>query len=89
MNLVFIKNWGNFKKGDIVENPTAVTKKALVEIHRVAEVQTDQELQTVLDQEIQQIEEGVPVIIKKSPEKSPEKTPPRGRASKEKKKRKR
>lgn len=89
MNLVFIKNWGTFKKGDIVENPTAVTKKALVDIHRVAEVQTDQELQTVLDQEIQKIEEGVPVVIKKSLKKDSKKAPQSGRGSKEKKKRKR
>lgn len=85
MNLIFIKNWGTFKIGEIVKNPTEVTRKALVETHGVAEVQTDQELQTVLDQEIHQIEEGVPVVVKKSSKK----TPQRGRGSKEKKQRKR
>ena len=85
MNLIFIKSGGSYKAGDIVENPTEVTRKALVEIHRVAEIQTDRELQTVLDQEIRQIEEGVPVVVKKSSKK----TPQRGRGSKEKKQRKR
>ena len=85
MNLVFIKDWGTFKIGDIVKNPTEVTRRALVETHGVAEVQTDQELQTVLDQEIHQIEEGIEVVVKKSPKKAPQ----RGRGSKEKKKRKR
>ena len=85
MNLIFIKPWGTYKVGDIVENPTEVTRRALVETYRVAEIQTDKELQTVLDQEIHQIEEGVPVLVKKSPKK----TPQRERGSKEKKKRKR
>ena len=89
MNLIFIKNWGTYKVGDIVKNPTEVTRKALVETHGVAEVQTDQELQTVLDQEIHKIEEEVKIVVKKAPkkEKSSRSTSP-GRGSSRGKKKK-
>ena len=37
MKLRFIKNWGNYKTGDILENPSSITAHALMNIYEVAE----------------------------------------------------
>jgi len=68
MNLVFIKDWGNHKAGEILEDASPPTVKALVETYGVAIVQSDKELHKVLDQEIKQIEEETEISVKKAPQ---------------------
>lgn len=67
MNLIFIKDWGNHKAGEILKDASPPTIKALVETYKVAIVKTDKELHKVLDQEIKQIEEETEISVKKAP----------------------
>lgn len=46
-----IKGWGHYKTGDIIKNPSPTTVKALVETHKVAEVEIEKEVE-VIEEEI-------------------------------------
>jgi len=52
MKLKFIKNWGTFKTGDILKDPSSVTVRALVDIYKVAEIEKEKGEEAVPPKEV-------------------------------------
>jgi len=58
MKLRFIKDWGHYHIGDLLENPSAATVKALVHTYKVAEVEKEKEVE-LIEEEISKEENEI------------------------------